>query len=46
MSQLYHLLYHLVWSTENQSPLITPDVQTHLYDYMEEVFKYQNCYPL
>ncbi|HEX8843631.1 MAG TPA: IS200/IS605 family transposase [Pyrinomonadaceae bacterium] len=35
MSQSYtNLLYHLIFSTKNRQPLITPEYQSRLYDYV------------
>ena len=40
MSQSYtNLLYHLVFSTKERRPLITPDYQVRLYDYMGGVIR-------
>jgi REP element-mobilizing transposase RayT len=34
-----NLLYHLVFSTKNRSPLITPSVQPDLYDYIGGIIR-------
>ncbi len=35
MPQSYtNLLYHLIFSTKNRQPLLTPEYQTRLYDYI------------
>ena len=36
------LRYHLVFSTKNRVPQITPDVQKRLYDYMGGILKNEN----
>ena len=40
MSQSYtNLLYHLIFSTKERRPLITPDYQVRLYDYIGGVIR-------
>ncbi len=36
----YQLYYHLVWCTKNRAPLLTPEVEPIIYDYLK--FKAQN----
>ncbi len=31
---LWRLFYHVVWSTKDRQPLITPDIEAELYGYM------------
>jgi len=30
----WQLFYHLVWSTKNRQPLLTPQVERHIYDFL------------
>jgi len=47
MSHTYHqLIYHLVWSTKERQPLITPDIQNRLYEYMGGTLRSLACQPL
>jgi REP element-mobilizing transposase RayT len=40
MSHTFHqLLYHFVWSTKERQPLITPDFQFRLYEYLGGALK-------
>jgi REP element-mobilizing transposase RayT len=44
MSQsLASVLVHLVFSTKNREPLLTPDVEPELYPYMATVFREYGC---
>ncbi len=36
------LIYHFVWSTKHRHPLITPDVESHLYPFLVDKCKELN----
>ncbi len=40
---LASLLVHLVYSTKNREPFITPDIESELYAYQASLFQAQGC---
>ena len=40
---LSSILIHIIFSTKNREPLITPEIETELYSYMASIFSTKNC---
>ena len=47
MAHTFHkLYYHLVWSTKERQPLLVPEIQTRLFEYLGGSFRNLECNPI